>query len=85
MKGAELTVRFLSVTDDSRCPRDATCVWAGEVKIRLLINASQTEIVEGGSTAAGAFRVTLVRVEPQRMSTTQIAPQDYRATLTIER
>ena len=27
----ELSVRFTSVTEDSRCPRGATCVWEGRV------------------------------------------------------
>jgi hypothetical protein len=43
------------------------------------------EILEGGSTLAGAYRVTLVRVDPQPLSTARIAPQDYRATLKIDK
>jgi hypothetical protein len=81
-------VRFVAVTEDSRCPRDVTCVWAGEVKVQLEIQvakvASQAEMLEGGSTVAGAYRVTLVKVEPQPVSTVKIAPQDYRATLAID-
>ena len=85
VKTANLQVHFVSVTEDSRCPRDVTCVWAGEVKVLLGIQtpqvASQVEILEGGNTVAGAHRVTLIRVEPQPMSTAKIAPHDYRATL----
>ncbi len=82
-------MQFIAVTEDSRCPRDVTCIWAGEVKVQLEIHesgkaASQIEILEGGSTVAGEYRVTLVRVEPQPMSTARIAPQDYRATLKID-
>ena len=85
-----MKVRFVAVTEDSRCPRDATCIWAGEVKVQLEIQqssqvASQVEILEGGSTVAGVYRVTLVRVEPQPVSTARIAPQDYRATLKIDK
>jgi len=90
VKAAGITVRFVAVTEDSRCPRDVTCIWAGEVKARLEIresakNASQVEVLEGGSAAAGACRVTLVRIEPLPMSTAKIAAQDYRATLRIDR
>jgi hypothetical protein len=88
VKGARMQVRFVAVSEDSRCPSDVTCIWAGEVKITLMIAvskvASQVEILEGGSTAAGAYRVTLLRVEPQRTSTARIAPRDYRATLKID-
>jgi hypothetical protein len=87
-KSGEVKVRFVAVTEDSRCPRDVTCVWAGEVKVQLEIQvakvASQAEMLEGGSTVAGAYRVTLVKVEPQPVSTVKIAPQDYRATLAID-
>lgn len=89
VENAGLEVTFVAVTDDSRCPRDVTCIWAGEVKVQLEIHASmkdasQPEILEGGSTVAGGYRVTLVRVAPQPISTARIAPQDYRATLKVD-
>ncbi|PKD21763.1 hypothetical protein APR41_01920 [Salegentibacter salinarum] len=31
------TIRFKEVVSDSRCPRDVTCVWAGEAKILIEI------------------------------------------------
>jgi hypothetical protein len=88
--GTDLQVRFVAVTEDSRCPRDTTCVWAGEVKVQLEIaegsqKSSQVELREGEHAAAGAYRVTLVRVEPQPVSTARIAPQDYRATLKLDK
>ena len=46
--------------------------------------ASQVEILEGGNSVVGGYRVTLVRVEPAPASTAQIAPQDYRATIVVE-
>ena len=30
IKNEDLQIKFLGVADDSRCPRDATCVWEGE-------------------------------------------------------
>jgi hypothetical protein len=90
VKATPLKVRFVAVTEDSRCPREVTCIWAGEVKVALEFHgssplAAQAEIAERGSTVAGAYRVTLVRVEPHPTSTARIAPQDYRATLKIDR
>jgi hypothetical protein len=32
-----LKVKFLSVLEDSRCPMNATCVWAGRVRIKAVI------------------------------------------------
>lgn len=30
-----IEVKFIEVIEDSRCPKDVTCVWAGEVKIKV--------------------------------------------------
>jgi hypothetical protein len=90
VKAAKLQVRFIAVTEDSRCPRDVACIWAGEVKVLLEIQPaskvkSQVELPEGGSTVVGDYRVRLVQVEPQRLDSARPAPQDYRVTLTIGR
>src|SRR5262245_13577427 len=88
LKATDTKVRFLSVSEDSRCPRDTTCIWAGEVKARFEIHAGENdvpslEIPEGSTVTVGGHRVTLARVTPQPLSTKRIAPQDYRATVKI--
>jgi uncharacterized lipoprotein YmbA len=89
VKGTALNVRFVSVSEDSRCPKDVNCIWAGEVRVQLEIqlaqDVSRVEFLEGGTKASGPYRVMLVRVEPQPTSKARVAPQDYRATLKIER
>jgi|SRR5688572_910056 hypothetical protein len=88
LKGTGIKVRFVAVTQDSRCPKDTTCIWAGEVKAQIdILKISQTwqvELPSGGNTAIDDHRVTLLRVEPQPTSTARIAPQDYRATLKMD-
>lgn len=32
-----LTIKFVSVVEDSRCPPDVTCVWAGNAKVRFTV------------------------------------------------
>ncbi|MBC8024364.1 MAG: hypothetical protein H7Y89_00085 [Steroidobacteraceae bacterium] len=89
VEGAEMTVRFVAVTEDSRCPLDVTCIWAGEVKVQFAIRisqvASQMTLREGDSAAAGVYRVTLLRVEPRPASTARVVASEYRATLKIGR
>jgi hypothetical protein len=85
VKAAAMSVRFIAVTEDSRCPRDVTCVWAGEVKVQLALNDLPMEILGGSNAVAAGYRVTLVQVEPEPLSTARIAPQDYRATLKIDK
>ena len=87
--GAGITVRFVGVTEDSRCPVGATCVWQGEAKAQLAIAisqvTSQVTLVEGDNTIAGGYRVTLVRVEPRPADGARIVADQYRATLKIDR
>lgn len=33
----KLTVKFVSVIEDSRCPTGANCIWAGNAKIQIKI------------------------------------------------
>lgn len=33
----KLTVKFVSVVEDSRCPINAKCIWAGNAKIKISI------------------------------------------------
>ena len=81
-----MIVQLVNVVEDSRCPTDVTCVWAGEVKV-LLEGSKEvmapTYLRVGDSARIGAHEVTLVRVEPQPVSTAKIARQDYRATLRV--
>ncbi len=85
--GEGVSVRFIGVTEDSRCPVDVTCIWAGEVKIQFAVRVSKVDsqmtIREGDSAVTGVYRVTLLRVEPRPASTGRVAPDDYRATLKI--
>jgi hypothetical protein len=84
-----LSVEFVRVMEDSRCPSDTTCVWAGEVKVQVATRigtaeAVQHEIKAGEHTTVGAFRVAVVDVQPQRVSTREIPQEEYRVTLKVE-
>jgi glucose/arabinose dehydrogenase len=77
-----LTVEFVRVIEDSRCPSDVECVWAGEVKVEV---ATRINTAEAGEHATvGAFRVAIVNVHPVPVSTRQIPQEEYRVTLKVE-
>lgn len=84
-----LTVEFVRIVEDSRCPSDTTCVWAGEVKVRVATRIDdaapvQHEIKAGEHATVGAFRVAVVNVQPERVSTHEIPQEDYRVTFKVE-
>ena len=33
-----LTIRFIEITDDSRCPRGTTCIWAGNAAVKVSVS-----------------------------------------------
>ena len=37
-----IRIKFLEVLEDSRCPVDATCVWAGNAKIRISVSKGKS-------------------------------------------
>lgn len=85
-----LTVEFVSVLEDSRCPSDVTCVWAGEVKVQLSTRFDAAEAVlhevkAGQPATVGDLQLGIVRVQPERISTRELSPEQYRVTLKVER
>lgn len=64
--GEGLRVRPLEVLEDSRCPQNARCVWAGRVRLRVSIEGAGEHVVildePATQTPRGAF--TLVAVSP---------------------
>ena len=83
-----LSVEFVRVLEDSRCPTDATCVWAGEVKVQLSIRigtaaAEQQEVTVGQPATVGEFQLLIVKVQPERVSTREISAEQYRIALQV--
>ena len=42
--GASITL--VAVVEDSRCPRDTTCIWAGKAVVKILVRASGEDAQE---------------------------------------
>ena len=76
--------------EDSRCPKDTTCVWAGEVKVEVTTRVDsaaavqQHEIKAGESATVGAYQLMVVNVQPEKLSTREIPQEEYRVTLKVE-
>lgn len=65
---ANLSVRPLAVLEDSRCPRDVTCIWAGRLRLRVaLVPGGEIELTLGEPHALpeGAGTLTLVAAAPE--------------------
>jgi hypothetical protein len=66
--GGGLRVRPLEVLEDSRCPQNARCVWAGRLRLRIAVDgAGEHEVIAGEGqvqTAHGAFELVAVSPGP---------------------
>ena len=94
VEGTGLRVTFESVSADSRCPVDVTCVWEGDAVVMVSVQATgsarlQHELHTSGryptEADAGDYRVRLVEVAPAPRSGASPAPGDYRVTLLVSR
>lgn len=88
-----MSVKFVEVVEDSRCPEGATCIWAGRAIVRIEVteNGSEPRTVdlEVGkieSTARfGKFVVKAEKLDPYPKAEPQNDKAAYSATLSIER
>ncbi len=62
----DLSVRPIAVLEDSRCPSDVQCVWAGRLRLRAAISGvGETELILGQPFALpGGGTLTLVAAAP---------------------
>ena len=92
IRGEELQVRFLEVTEDSRCPRGATCIWEGRVSCLVEITYSESLesvlLTEPGSSdfppeqSFHEYRLAY-HIEPYPQAGAEIAEEEYQLHLKI--
>ena len=65
----DVAVRPLAVLEDSRCPQDVRCVWAGRLRLRVAITpgpaAAELTLYEAYQLPRGGT-ITLVAAAPER-------------------
>lgn len=91
LRGPDVTVTFVGVPEDSRCPSDVICVWAGNGKVELRIERSGgaatvvalNTTVEPREASLDGYSLQLVALEPSPVSTRRIGRDEYRARLRV--
>ena len=92
---SDFQITLLNVLDDSRCPSDVTCIWEGTVSAEVNIvkdgeNRGKYVIPFGlidsaASQSIDGFFIMLYDVKPYPISTNQITPSEYVATLIVSK
>jgi hypothetical protein len=95
IKSENLKIQFLNVLDDSRCPSDVQCIWAGQAKVVLDIHKDDQKnlgnyefVVSAGDSPVQnreGYSVKLVRLEPYPVSTKTIEKSEYKINLIVSK
>lgn len=91
-----LKIQFLDVSDDSRCPVDVQCFWAGQATVVIGIvkdgnNLGNVNLVLGAASQEQAtahfddYTISLLELTPYPQRNQQIELSDYTATLLVSR
>ncbi len=82
-----VTIAPLAVTQDSRCPVNVTCIWAGTVDVRTRVTdaagASDVVFSLNSPVAAGGLTITLTKVSPEKHEGVTLKDSDYVFTFTV--
>lgn len=84
-----LSIRPLRVVEDSRCPINARCIWAGRVVLRTEVRSSAGSatynLTLGEPVTHAGGRLALVAAEPGRVAGAGTEPGAYRFTFEYNR
>jgi len=91
LQSASVELGFDEVLEDSRCPADAVCVWAGTAKLKawLSVNGARRDIelktFPRQPLAIDDFTIDVQALEPFPYSNVRIDKRGYVATLVVTR
>jgi hypothetical protein len=88
--GSGLTVTFQRVSEDSRCPSNVACVWAGNGQVELLIHRPEADTTVQLNTTSGprqadlkGVQLVLDQLAPAPQAPGPVPQEAYVATLSV--
>ena len=91
VKGTDTRITFKQVREDSRCPVDVTCVWAGDAKIEIVISRNgapdDTRILsmtQSNEARVGNLRIRFVSLAPVPRQADANVPRQYLAEFVVD-
>lgn len=92
---SKLSIAFMEVLEDSRCPTGVDCMWEGLAKIQLGITqganeSEQTELTlrsgqpDLAKTELADYQIELLEVNPYPKKGSKIAKEDYQIRLRLQ-
>ncbi|MBA3692402.1 MAG: hypothetical protein H0W77_03020 [Acidobacteria bacterium] len=93
ISGSQITVKFISLIEDSRCPEGTNCIQAGNARIQIKVSKRggesktfelNTNLGPKGDTFEG-YAINLVNLTPTPKDNIRINRNGYTATFSISR
>lgn len=91
-KKGRISVKFLELIEDSRCPDGVNCIWAGVAKIKVRLSKNGKSSVFELNTNQGdkpavfqGYSFALTGLEPRQSTTSKYSPSAYSATLAVSK
>ena len=88
----KIKIQFVSLVEDSRCPTDTECVWAGNAKIKIKVSSrrgSEMFEINTNTGARGAsfngYAINLTSLTPAPATNIRINKNGYTAAFEISR
>ena len=88
----KLSLKFLSLVEDSRCPTDTNCIWAGNAKIKIQLSkpGKPAKVFElntnpGNTTIFEGYKFKLKALTPQPATNIRINRNGYMATIVVSK
>jgi hypothetical protein len=89
---SKLTIKFVSV-EDSRCPQDVNCVWAGNAKVTIKVTNRKGESknfelntnLQPQSVKFDNYEIKLGEVAPYPKSNTRVNANGYNAVFIVNK
>ena len=92
IQGVSLLLGFEQVLEDSRCPADALCVWAGDARMRAWARLQgqarrdlELHTLQPNPLELDGVRIEVEALEPFPYSNVRIDPRGYVVTLVVTR
>lgn len=86
IQGKKITVKFVEVLKEYRCPKGVECVWAGNAKIAIYLNEELTALntnLKPRQIVISGYQIKLISLSPYPHIDKKIDPEDYTAKLII--
>lgn len=93
-RGAKpLKIKFIEVLEDSRCPVDVDCIWAGNARVKIEVVSQRlgTKVFELNTNGEprgnqiDGYAIELTGLTPSLRSDRPVKNEDYRASIMVSR